>query len=201
MIDLFPEPVGRGVRRVPPVRPAGRTPATEAVHRAASRIVGELPEAWVTRTRAQRYLPDLIAEGLRTATGADAAFVMPSFHGTQAPFDGAVAALGPGPISELDVLRPLASPDYDPVVVELHPGELERAVAAYSATADPANADADRLWWNWCRMPPGTSVGATPASVAVIPAVVPHLVEWLGRDLDAAPGGVAATDALIAALS
>src|SRR5215218_3989120 len=103
VIDLFPEPVVRGVHRVPPVRPAGRTPATEAVDRAASRIVGELPEAWVTRTGAQRYLPDLIADGLRTATGADAAFVMPSFHATQAPFDGAIASLGPGPVSELDI--------------------------------------------------------------------------------------------------
>jgi len=201
VVDLAPQPAVRGVFPVPPVRPPRPTAATRAVDAAAERVVGELGEAWVTRTGAARYLPDLFADAFRTATGADAAFVMPSFHGIQAPFDGAIAALGPGQVSELDVLRPLASPDYDPVVVELRPGELERAVAAYWATADPANADADRLWWNWCRMPPGTSVGAIAGSVAVIPGVVPHLVEWLERDLDAVHAGVSARDALIARLS
>jgi len=36
--------------------------------------------------------------------------------------------------------------------------------------------------------------------VAVIPAVVAHLSEWLGRDLEAEPGSVSAHDALISAL-
>jgi hypothetical protein len=202
VIDLAPAPIVRGVFQVPPVRPPSPTPATEAIEAAAARIVGELPEAWITRPGAPRYLPDLIADAFRAATGADAAFVMPSFHGIQAPLDGAIACLGPGPVSALDVVRPLASPDYDPVVVELRPGELERAIAAYAATADPANTDADRLWWNWCRMPPGTSVGRrTPSTVAVIPGVIAHFAEWLGRDLDAEPGGVTAADALIGALS
>ena len=44
----------------------------------------------------EHYLPDLIAEGFRIATRADAGFVLPASHGIQAPFDGAVAALGPG---------------------------------------------------------------------------------------------------------
>jgi hypothetical protein len=201
VVDLAPQPAVRGVFAVPPARPSKPSAATRAVDAAAERMVGELPDAWAIRTGAQRYFPDLLADGLRIATGADAAFVMPNFHAIQAPLDGVIASLGPGPVSELDVLRPLAALDYDPVVVELRPGELERAADAFWATADPRNAAADRLWWNWCRMPAGTSVAATPASVAVIPAVVPHLVEWLGRDLDAAPGGVAATDALIAALS
>jgi 2',3'-cyclic-nucleotide 2'-phosphodiesterase (5'-nucleotidase family) len=201
VIDLAPEPVVRGVFQVPPVRPPRPTPATEAIDAAAARVVGELPEAWVTRTGAKRYLPDLIADAFRAATGADAGFAMPSFHGIQAPFDGAIAALGPGPVSELDVLRPLASPDYDPVVVELEPGDLGQAVEACWTTAHPANTAADRLAWNWCRMPPGSSVGAAaPRSVAVIPGVVPHLAEWLGRDLETQPGGVSARDALIARL-
>jgi 2',3'-cyclic-nucleotide 2'-phosphodiesterase (5'-nucleotidase family) len=202
VVDLFPEPVVRGVHRVPPVQPATPTPATEAIDAAAGRIVAELSEAWVTRTGARRYLPNLIAEALRTATGADAGFVMPAFHGIQAPLDGAIAALGPGSISELDVLRPFASPDYDPVVVELRPGELGEAVERYWTTAHPANTAADQWWWNWCRMPAGTSIGtAAPASVAVIPGVVPHLAEWLGRDLDAEPAGISAPDALIATLA
>jgi hypothetical protein len=201
IVDLAPDPAVRGVFRVPPVRLATSTRATEAIDAAAARIVAETDEAWVTRTGAWRYLPDLIAEAIRTATGAEAGFVMPSFHGTQAPLDGVIAALGPGPISELDVLRPIAALDYDPVVVELRPGELERVAASYWATADPRNAAADRLWWNWCRMPAGTSVGAaSPSTVAVIPGVVEHLCGWLGRDLAAEPGGVSARDALIRAL-
>jgi hypothetical protein len=193
VVDLAPEPIVRGVFPVPAVRPAAPSPATEAIEAAAARVVGELPEAWVTRTDAARYLPDLIADGMRTATGAEAAFVMPSFHGVQAPLDGAIASLGPGPVSELDALLPVASPDYDPVAVELRPGELERAVDGYWATADPRNAAADGLAWNWCRMPAGTSVGArAPSNVAMIPGVVPHLSEWLGRDVDAQPTGVSA---------
>jgi 2',3'-cyclic-nucleotide 2'-phosphodiesterase (5'-nucleotidase family) len=202
VVDLAPKPVVRGVYQVPPVRPAKPTPATEAIDAAAARVVGELPDRWVTRTGAAHYLPNLIAAGLRSATGADAGFVMPSFHAIQAPIDGVIAALGPGPVTELDVLRPLAALDYDPVVAELRPGELDRVVESFWATADPRNAAADRLWWNWCRMPAGTSVGApSPQTVAMIPGVVAHVSEWLGRDLDAAPGGVSAPDALIAALS
>ena len=127
--------------------------------------------------------------------------MLPSFHGIQAPLDGAIASLGPGAVSELDVLRMFAAPDYDPVVVELRPGELEAANRAYWAIADPANAAADDLWWNWCRMPAGTSRGGRePATVAVIPAVVAHLSEWLGRELEGDPAGVPARAAVIAAV-
>ena len=202
VVDLVDRPVVRGVFRVPPVRPAASTPAVEAVDASAARIVGELPEQWLTRTGAARYPPDLIADAFRTATGADAGFVLPSFHGIQAPIDGAIGALGPGPVSELDVLRMFAAPDYDPVVVELRPGELRRAVDAYWALADPRNVEADRVWWNWCRMPAGISSGADePATVAVIPGALPRLSEWLGRDLEASAGGVTARAAMIGALS
>jgi hypothetical protein len=81
-------PVVRGFFRVPaasPFRPSAAVDATEA---AASRVVGESSETWLTRTGARRYLPDLIAEALRSATGTDAAFVPPNFHSTQAPLDG-----------------------------------------------------------------------------------------------------------------
>jgi hypothetical protein len=201
VVDMGDRPVVRGVFRVPPVRPAGTSPAIEAVDAAAANVVGETPHAWLTRTGARHYLPDLLASAFRTATGADAGFVLPGFHAVQAPFDGALAALGPGPVTELDVLRPLAALDYDPVVVELQPAELDAAVQAHRVAADPRNVEADRLPWNWCRMPAGTSRGADPpATVAVIPGVLGHLEEWLGRPLDTTPSGVSARDALVAAL-
>lgn len=50
-------------------------------------------------------------------------------------------------------------------------------------------------------MPAGVSAGdGPPSTVAVIPGVVPHLEEWLGRPLTAEPGGVTAIGALISAV-
>ena len=202
VVDLAETVVVRGVFRVPGVRPGHSSTAIAAIDAAAAHIVAHSAEQWVTRTGAERYLPDLIAGGFRRATGADAGFVMPSLHGIQAPLDGAIAALGPGPVSELDVIRMFAAPDYDPVVAELGPGELRTVADAYWTTADPRNTDADRLAWNWCRMPPGVSAPAdAPATVAVVPGVVAHLSEWLGRDVATEPGGCSASEAVIGALS
>jgi len=199
--DLGEEAIVRGVRRVPAVRPPRSSPAIEAVEAAGARVVGELSEQWLSRTGAERYLPDLMDAALRFATGADAGLVMPNFHGIQAPIDGAIAALGPGPVTELDLLRMAASEDYDPVVVSLRDGELERAIEAHWTVADPHNTAGDELPWNWCRLPLGVSRDArSPASVAVIPAVADHLSDWLDRDLAAEPGGVSAVDALAAGL-
>jgi hypothetical protein len=126
---------------------------------------------------------------------------MPSFHSIQAPLDGAIAAVGPGPVSGLDLIRMVAAPDFDPVVVELERGELRTAIDAYWATADPRTVDSDTLAWNWCRMPAGVSTpGESPTSVAVIPGVVAHLSEWLGRDLVTQPGGCTAIHARVGAL-
>jgi hypothetical protein len=137
----------------------------------------------------------------RSATGADAGLVVPSFHGTQAPLDGAIASLGPGPITELDVARLFGSPDYDPVIAELRPGELRAAIQAHWATADPATRDGDRVWWNWCRMPAAAGTGAEdPTSVAMIPGVAEHLSRLLDRGIQADPAGTTARDALIAAV-
>jgi len=179
VVDLAPDPVVRGVFRVPPVRGDGA--AAAALERADANVIAEADRQWLTRTGAAHYLPDLFAEAFREATGAAAGFVMPEFHGIQAPFDGAIAALGPGPVTELDLLRPFAAPDYDVVVAELRPGELRTAIETYAATADPGNRAADDLVWNWCRMPPGVSV-RDESSVAVLAAVVPRLREWIGRD-------------------
>jgi hypothetical protein len=85
------------------------------------------------------------------------------------------------------------------VVAELRPGELQTALDTYAATADPRNTGADRLYWNWCRMPAGVS--GDGSSVAVVRAVALHLSEWLGRDVETSPTGVHARDALAAALA
>jgi hypothetical protein len=196
------EPLIQGIRRVAPVEPSRSSAAIEAVRAAESRIAGSLDEQWRTRTGVERYLPDFLASAFRDASGADAGFVLPGFHGIQAPLDGAIAALGPGPVSELDLLRMVAAPDYDPVVVELGDGELDRAAEAYWSLADPRNVAGDELAWNWCRMPPGVARGAAaPASVACVPGVVPHLAQWLDRDLTPQPAGVPALDALTRAVS
>jgi hypothetical protein len=61
-------------------------------------------------------------------------------------------------------------PPHGLVIAELRPGELRAAADAHWTMADPANRDADRLWWNWCRMPAAISVnGREPESVAAIP--------------------------------
>jgi hypothetical protein len=113
-----------------------------------------------------------------------------------------VASLGPGEVTELDLLRLCADPGYDPVVVELRPGELERALEAYWATADPANAAADQVAWNWCRMPAGTAGDVRrAAAVAVIGDVAGHLRQWLDRDVEARPSGVGAREVLAAAIA
>ena len=92
--------------------------------------------------------------------------------------------------------------DDRPVTVELRPGELAALVAGHDAIADPGARDADRVWWNWSRMPAGISAGTgDPDSVAVMPWVVPRLSELLGRDLGAEPATTGAREALVRALN
>jgi hypothetical protein len=195
--DLGHEVTVRGVFPVPPVRgPA--TAATDAIDAAARRIVGETAHEWITRTGARHYLPDLLARAFLAATGAEAGFAPPNHHAIQAPLDGALAVLGPGPVSELDVLRPFAALDYELVVAELRPGELETVRRVQWETADPANRAGDPLAWNWCRMPAGVS--GDGSTVALLSAVLAHVRDWLGRDVAAHPTGIHARDALVGAL-
>jgi 2',3'-cyclic-nucleotide 2'-phosphodiesterase (5'-nucleotidase family) len=196
--DLGEEVTVRGVFRVPPVR-SSPTPATEAIDAAAQRVVGKSDVAWLARTGAEHYLPDLLAEAFRAATGAEAGFALANHHGIQPPFDGVLAALGPGEVSELDVVRMCAALDYDLAVAELRPGELERARRAQWAQADPRNRAGDAEAENWCRMPAGVSGDGT--SVATLAAVVPRLRHWLGRDLEVASPPISARDALISLLA
>jgi len=201
--DLMPDgAVVRGVYRVPGVRPAAPSAARDVVEAAAARVVAELPAQWVTRSRAPHYLPDLLADALRRATGADAGLIVPNYHGIQAPLDGVLAALGPGPVTELDLLRLFGSSGMDPVVVELGPGELEAAAAAQWLLADPANPGGDALPDNWCRMPLGLSAGThSSGTVAIIPSAVPRLSEWVGREVDAEPAGVEVRSAVASVLA
>jgi hypothetical protein len=198
VVDLGEQVHVRGVFRVPPVPPPMPTAATEAVEAAAARPVGSLPDQWLIRTGAQHYLPQLLADAFRAATGADAGLAVPNFHGIQAPVDGAIAALGPGPVSELDVLRLVAAPDFDLHVVELEGGELEAAAARHWELADPRNHAADAIAQNWCRMPTATggAHGASGGTLAIIPAVIPFLERWLGRELDAHDTGIPAAHAI-----
>jgi 2',3'-cyclic-nucleotide 2'-phosphodiesterase (5'-nucleotidase family) len=201
--DLMPDrAVVRGIYRVPAVRPTARSAARDVVEAAAARVVAELPAQWVTRSGAPRYLPDLLADALRRATGADAGLIVPNHHGIQAPFDGVLAALGPGPVTELDLLRLFGSPGMDPVVIELGPGELKEAVAAQWLLADPANTAGDALPENWCRMRLGVSAGTRDSgTVAMVPGAVPRVSEWLGRDVNAEPAGVEARRAVASVLA
>jgi 2',3'-cyclic-nucleotide 2'-phosphodiesterase (5'-nucleotidase family) len=194
------EPDVRGVFQVPAVEPPGTSAAIEATEAAAAEAVAESGLTWLTRTGADHYLPHLFARALREATGAEAAFVVPGYHGSQAPLDGTITALQAGPVTTLDLIRIVGDAD-EPVIAHLRPGELAAVVEAYERTADPANAAGDGIWWNWCRMPCGTSgrIGAA-STVAVIPDVVRHLNEWLGRDVAAEPSGVSARAALVQAL-
>ncbi|WP_232666974.1 hypothetical protein [Pseudonocardia sp. TRM90224] len=144
----------------------------------------------------------MIAAALRGDTGTDAAFVPPSKHGTQAPLDGAITAVRPGPVSGLDLMRLFPSDDDRAVVVELAREDWQILTSAYAAAAAPDARSADSLWWNWCRMPAGISVHTErPTTVAVMPSVVRMLSEWLDRDLNAQPAGAGARAAMTRVLS
>ena len=194
-------PLVRGWFPVPPVRPTRRTPATDALGAAAANVVGESRHTWLSRTGAERYLPDLVARALREATGAGAGMVLAAQHLTQGSLDGVTAALPAGPVTELDLMWLFALADDRPVTVELRKGELQAAVARHDAIADPRALPADRVWWNWSRMPAGVSLGpGEPGSVAVMPWVVPRLAGLLGRDLATEPATTGARQALLRAL-
>jgi 2',3'-cyclic-nucleotide 2'-phosphodiesterase (5'-nucleotidase family) len=188
-VDLCANPPYVRIReptRVPPITPASSTPTVELLQRAAQRPVGELAATWGSRPGAWHYLPNLLAEALRRSTGADAAFVPPGHRFTQAPLDGSVAALRAGTVTELDILR--LHPFLERVeILELEPGEFQKLVARHDAAADPANALADTLWWNWARAPAGVaSTREDPTTVAVQArgySPLPGML--LGRDLTA----------------
>jgi 2',3'-cyclic-nucleotide 2'-phosphodiesterase (5'-nucleotidase family) len=186
VIDL-PEPPARaevrGVFPVPPERPRRRSAAVDALDAAGAEVAGESAHDWVARPGAARYLPDLIAETLRVATGADAGFALAGQHATQGALDGVVAAFPAGPVTRLDLAR-LFPYDDRPAVAELRPGELAAAVAAHDAHTDPLARGSDGLWWNWARMRAGVAAGpGEPRTVALVPFAVPRLGELLGREL------------------
>jgi hypothetical protein len=155
----------------------------------------------VSRTGAPHYLPALLAEAFRTATGADAGLVPASQHTTQGAVDGAVAALSVGPVTVLDLYRLFGQSDDRLAVVRLGPGEFTTVRRALDEVADPLSTHADDVWWNWCRMPNGVSTTRDdPATVALLPHVAPRLAELLGRDVEPEPVAIGARQALLAAL-
>jgi hypothetical protein len=190
-------PCVRGVVRVPPRRPDAMTPAVQAYDAAAARIVATSSERWISRTGAERYLPDLIAQAFLATSGAEAAFVPPTHHSAQAPLDGIIAELPAGPVSELDLIRLFASDDYGPVIAELAPGELDTVVDRHVRISDPGNRAGDDLWWNWCRLPAAVQTRTrNPTSVALVAGNVALLERWLDRELTTEPSPVTARDAL-----
>jgi hypothetical protein len=190
-------PAIRGVFPAPAMRPAA-SPAVAALDRAAGTVVAHSRHSWLARTGARHYLPDLIAAALRHGTGADAAIVPASQHVTQGAVDGAVAALPRGPVTELDLARLFGSPDEGPAVVRLRSGEFATVVRALAEIADPANARGDAVWWNWCRMPAGSSARTDdPRTVAVVSFVAPRLGELVGRELAGEPADLGARQALV----
>jgi 2',3'-cyclic-nucleotide 2'-phosphodiesterase (5'-nucleotidase family) len=194
-------PVLRGVHRVPPVRPAGPSPAVDALDAAAGTVVAHSSRTWLARTGAAHYLPDLIAAALHRGTGADAAFVPAAQHTTQGAVDGAVAALPAGPVTELDLARLFGQVDDRPAVAQLRRGEFGTLLRTWAEIADPRSRRGDDIWWNWCRMPSGISTGAgEPQTVAVLPFLVPRISDLLGRPVDAEPADVGARQALRAVL-
>ena len=196
------EPIIRGCFQVPPRRPDRVTPAAAAVDAAAERIVGDSREAWVGRTGARRYLPDLVAAALRDATGADAALVPGGQHNTQAPIDGAISALPAGAVTELDLFRLFPYADDRPVVVTMRQGEYRAAREAHDAITDPRSHPSDHAWWNAIRMPAGhSSTGGDPESVAVMPFVLTRLSELLDRELTGDVAGVGGRHAVAAAIA
>ena len=147
-------------------------------------------------------LPDLIAVALREAAGTDAGMVLAAQHLTQGSLDGVTAMLRAGPVTELDLMWLFGVVDDRPAVVELRPGELAAAATRHDAIADPGARDADRVWWNWSRMPAGLSAGnGEPETVAVVPWALPRLAELLGRDLVGEPASGGARAALLRVLA
>jgi hypothetical protein len=128
--------------------------------------------------------------------------VLAARHLTQGSLDGVTAALPAGPVTELDLMWLFALADDRPATVALRPGEFAALVARHDAISDPGARNADRVWWNWSRMPAGVSVGAgEPATVAVMPWVVPRLAELLGRELPSERATTGAREALLRTLS
>ena len=107
---------------MPAVRPPRATAATEALDAAAAKVLGESRHTWVSRTGAERYLPDLIAAALQAAGGIDAGMVLAAQHLTQGSLDGVTAVLRAGPVTELDLMWLFGVVDDRPSVAAATPG-------------------------------------------------------------------------------
>ena len=104
-------------------------------------------------------------------------------------------------MTELDLMWLFAVADDRPAVVELRPASSRGRRRSAQRDRRPGRRDADRVWWNWSRMPAGVSAGTADLdAVAVMPWVVPRLAELLDRDLVTEPAATGARTALLRVL-
>ncbi|WP_116947362.1 metallophosphoesterase [Jiangella endophytica] len=175
-----------GFVAVPPSAPgsAPRRTAAERLAAASAERIGTNPTALTSVPGAGGYLPSVVADAFRSTDRADSAFVPPHAFFTQAPVDGASAALAAGAVSELDVHRLFPFPDDAVAVVGIEAGDLGRLRQAHDRRTDPRASDNDHLWWNWSRTPAGVSnLKENPHTVAMLEHVRPLAETWLGRQL------------------
>jgi 2',3'-cyclic-nucleotide 2'-phosphodiesterase (5'-nucleotidase family) len=178
--------------------------------RLQSEIVGHLDAPLVVAPPQPSSLAQAIAQGLVATTGADVGVVFPHHLQTmQAPIDGVFAYLGPGPVTEADVLRvaPFLRHQVprDVFVCELTEQELADFTRAASTPDQPR--DLGRLE-NWggpavARGKPTTRTGTSTVSVAMtsIYRERPYAERWLGREPDWTPTGFGLADAVRAAVA
>ncbi len=160
---------------------------SELLDEAASRVLGELEEALLSRSGGPSPLADYFARALREATGASAAAV--DMVGTQPPMDGVLAYLPAGPVTEADLLRLHPWPD-TAVAGELGAEEL-RAVA---------RTDWPEPWTAW-GFNAADRVGEETATLAVLEGdAVEHVERVLGRRLRWRRTGVGLREAVGEAL-
>ncbi|MDV6270810.1 metallophosphoesterase [Rhodococcus globerulus] len=163
-----------------------RQEAADLLVRAGTQIIGHTDVSLTTAPRrpGERSLTRTVAEAVRVEVETEAALLMPNAFFTQAPIDGAIAQLGPGPVSRLDIHRLFPFPDDELTVIELVDDEFERVVAAHDHTTSPANRSGDADWWNWNRTPAGWSTTRKhPRTVAIAKFSLPLIEQWIARDL------------------
>ncbi|SEF18128.1 metallophosphoesterase [Jiangella alba] len=178
--------VPAGFAAVAPAAPGSdvRRAAAEHLAAAAAERIGTNPTPLTSVPGAGPYLPSVVADAFRSTGRADAAFVPPHAFFTQAPVDGAGAALAAGPVSELDLHRLFPFPDDAVIVARIDAGELGRLRRAHDQRTDPRTPGNDHLWWNWSRTPAGVSdPKENPHTVALLEHVRPLAESWLGRPL------------------
>ena len=194
VVDLTPEGANtRGLVKIPAnIEPSrSRTAAAELILTAEQDIVGGNLESLTTAhgSPPNHYLPDIVAKAIRQAAGAESAFLPSNGFFTQAPIDGAVAALPSGPVSRLDLHRLFPFPDDEILIAEIAAHEFDHITKTHNRLTDPAHRAGDHQWWNWHRTRAGLSTSKEhPSTVAITQFSLPIIEGWVGRRLDIVHG-------------